>query len=64
MKKNLALVALKIKKNEKQVENIEDTRDGYPFWISAQFLVEAFQQRQDGERFYQYEPKQNAGLFH
>lgn len=46
------------------MENIEDTRDGYPFWISAQFLVEAFQQRQDGERFYQYEPKQNAGLFH
>ena len=46
------------------MENIEDTRDSYPFWISAQFLVEAFQQRQDGERFYQYEPKQNAGLFH
>lgn len=45
MKKNLAFVALKIKKNEKQMENIEDTRDSYPFWISAQFFVEAFQQR-------------------
>ncbi len=45
MKKNLALVALKIKKNEKQVENIEDIGNSSPFWISAQFLVEAFQQR-------------------
>jgi hypothetical protein len=41
---------LKIKNNEKQVENIEDTRNSSPFWISAQFLIEAFQQRQNGER--------------
>ena len=46
------------------MENIEDTCNSYPFWISAQFFVEAFQQRQDGKRVYQYEPKQNAGLFH
>ena len=45
------------------MENIEDTRDSGPFWISAQFLIEALQQRQDGERVYQYEPRQNAGLF-
>jgi len=31
------------------VENIEDIGNSDPFWISAQFLVEAFQQRQDGE---------------
>ena len=46
------------------MENIEDTRDSYPFRISAQFLVEAFQQRQNGERVYQYEPDQDAGIFH
>ena len=46
------------------MENIEDTRNSHPFWVSAQFLVEAFQQRQDGERVYQYEPGQNTGLLH